>query len=88
MTDIIIAQANDWEGIYIDGVLQLEGHHISNRALAEFIADGVSQGADRVVFRQVNYTWMHENGELPLYVTDVEFFGDENIVWRKLGDAP
>ena len=62
---ITIAYADDWEGIYIDGVLAYENHSISLSDIQSF----VDLGIDSI---PVDTNWLEERGNLPINMEDIK----------------
>lgn len=62
---VFVHGADDWEGMYVDGVLRLEGHRLD--------ADDVARklGAD-VLRVQADGEWLASHGSLPSLLKDVE----------------
>ena len=62
---IVLAVANDWEGVYVDGKLFAEEHSIPLDTLAE--ACGV-----KLSHIECDEEWLSDIGELPAKLADVK----------------
>lgn len=69
-TSVVLTTGDaDWQGLYIDGLLEYQGHSISaDVALQEVAGKGV------IVFRTIIYDldWLDEHGCLPRDLVDVK----------------
>jgi hypothetical protein len=65
---IILANSEDWEGLYLNDLLQFEGHKISVLEALEFVSD---LGDFDVEPQWIAYEWMQEQGNLPLNFNDI-----------------
>ena len=61
---IVSSSSGDWEGLYIDGILKVEDHHISNEALLK--AAGVTAESFEAA-----EGWVEGRGRLPELLSDV-----------------
>lgn len=59
-----LVHGDDWEGLYIDGQLQMEGHHIRLEELLKVL--GVE-----MEFIEPDQDWIEEHGRLPDKLTAV-----------------
>jgi len=73
--EIFIANADDWEGLYINGYLVTEGHSISNKELAMAIIDRLPRTGISYESKEVDPTWMSLNSTLPQELSKVKFNG-------------
>jgi hypothetical protein len=70
MTQMMIVQGDDWQGIYIDGKLKTEGHQIELLAGINIAIENKVDDADSA---WCDLTWLHERGDLPQDLKDVEW---------------
>jgi hypothetical protein len=63
---IVIAYGDDWEGLYVDGVLAEEGHSISVHHFCKALGIDLEQKA-------VDTDWLEKGGRLPDRFEDVKF---------------
>lgn len=70
MSEMVFAQGDDWMGIYIDGVLQMEGHSISPLEAVQF---AVGYGVRHAKSLEVDLDWLHDRGDLPAEFDDVQW---------------
>lgn len=75
--DVTFARGDDWEGLYVDGVLQQEGHSIPAHDILEWIKDFGEVTISEYESREVNLSWLDDRGSLPHYLTEV-VWGDED----------
>jgi hypothetical protein len=71
-----IIKADDWEGMYVDGTLCTESHHIDSEDILECVKNKVETLEDGItafeyVISYVNQEWMEEQGSLPLNISDI-----------------
>jgi len=62
----VMARADDWEGLYKDGVLKEEGHRIPLHRLLDEL--GIEYN-----IRWVDDEWMEDRGNLPQNLSEVAF---------------
>lgn len=67
---ITLVAADDWQGLYIDGELGIEGHQLT---AAEVLA---ALGIELLV-KWVDEEWLERRGELPKKMKDVKFAEEE-----------
>ena len=74
MSRAVIAQGDDWEGLYIDGALVDEGHSLGVRNTLRFLlsAEPSISDADLSV-REVDLDWIADRGSLPTYIDEVKW---------------
>ena len=65
--NIVIVNADDWEGLYIDGDLKTEGHSLSLQNVLDILKIHTTFRYD------VDYEWLEEIGRLPKSLSDVKF---------------
>lgn len=63
-TKITFVSADDWEGLYVDEQLMLEGHHVR-------LEDLFSKLGIPVEFVTAEQSWLEAHGRLPKYLCDV-----------------
>ena len=74
MTKMIIARADDWEGIYIEERLMAENHNID---LIEAVNLAIEHEVDEVESKWVNLDWIGHVGHLPDDIKEVLWEDDE-----------
>lgn len=67
----IVTNYEDWEGLYIDGKLVDEDHHLQLKDVLKLL------GYD-VVVKECNFDWICDRGLLPDNLDDVNFSLDES----------
>ena len=65
MAKVTYVQGDDWEGVYIDGKLEIEGHSIDFREVLDKM--GV-----QVESISADCNWLHERGRLPDNLSEVK----------------
>jgi hypothetical protein len=74
MTSVVIAQGDDWVGLYIGGTLMMEGHHIEMETAFKVILNTMPKVvADDISTRWVDLDWLYEEGNLPNNIDDVKW---------------
>lgn len=64
--DVMYARGDDWEAVYIDGVLASQGHSINwMHVIEELGCNAYTQ--------EVDYEWLDEQGEFPEDMNEVVF---------------
>lgn len=63
---IVIVNADDWQGLYINGVLKFENHSIDLDVFAKFAGVELEE-------KWCNDDWLSERGRLPDRLDDVCF---------------
>ena len=66
--EIVLVKGDDWQGLYIDGILMSEDHSISIEDFAEVVGIKLSK-------KYVDLDWLEDNGYLPKLL--------ENVVYQK-----
>lgn len=61
---------DDWEGIYIDGKLETEGH---SHAPAEAVRLAILRNVAEVEVKECDFNWLHDEGNLPVDLSDVKY---------------
>ena len=64
----MLVKGDDWQGLYIDGILMSEDHSISIEDFAEVVGIKLSK-------KYVDLDWLEDNGYLPKLL--------ENVVYQK-----
>lgn len=64
--DCILVSADDWQGIYINGILTEESHEITHEYLVELLKNGYAS----FTFMNVEGEWVYRDGSLPLLWED------------------
>ncbi len=62
---VLVTNYDDWEGLYIDGVLVLEGHQVRKDEM--FTALGINYTEV-----EADVSWLASRGSLPKKLSDVE----------------
>ena len=66
---VLVTNYDDWEGLYLNGILQLEGHTVRREDLMELIINTNKKVTD---FEEVDaYGWLYDGGTLPRTLTEV-----------------
>lgn len=73
--ELVIVNGDDWEGLYINGVLVTEGHSISNRELAEAIIERLPRLNISYECKEADIDWLHDRGSLPEKLEKVKLNG-------------
>jgi hypothetical protein len=78
---LVFVTGDDWEGIYVEGLLIKQGHSIT-------VLDALMVGADnpslKRVQKEANIDWLNDVGELPEQIRDVVWaddFYDKDSGW-------
>jgi hypothetical protein len=69
INEVIVASGDDWQGVYLNNILQLQGH--GRARAADILAWGSEHSPYRVSQVWVNCDWLEENGQLPEKFEDV-----------------
>ena len=72
-TPVVIAKADDWEGVYIKGKLYTEGHEITKNDLIESLEKSGSLKKNSLSEFYVNDKWIKNIGRLPKNINEVEW---------------
>lgn len=74
MSSVIIAQGDDWQGLYIGGTLMAEGHEIDTVEMFKIILNTMPKViADDISRRWVDLDWIADRGSLPQSIDDVKW---------------
>lgn len=66
MTFVYVTNGDDWEGVYKDGKILAQGHHVT--------ADDILRALGHTVeYRDVDYDWLADEGYLPENIEDIKF---------------
>lgn len=72
---IQIVTGEDWQGLYINNVLEDDGHSLSVNIVVKQIADYINQlGVEDGIscyFYEIDQEWMEEQGGLPQDFNDI-----------------
>ena len=68
MSKMVIIRADDWEGIYIDGKLETEGHSTEPY---DAVKIAIRHGVSSVESLWCDLDWIHDEGNLPRNLSDV-----------------
>lgn len=64
--NIVLVVGDDWEGLYVNGQLAVEGHSLTVRDVCACIGIELqTRGCDE--------DWLHDEGALPIELGDVKF---------------
>lgn len=80
MAKLTLVTADDWQGLYVDGVLVHEDHRIRPGDLFDLAPLGVLEE------READLAWMEERGRLPTSLDDVRWGADYFHRWGATGD--
>ena len=64
---IVIAYADDWSGLYIDGKLKMQGHDLDQRELIRALGFECDE-------LEVDLEWMGKVGHLPKDIKEFKLF--------------
>jgi hypothetical protein len=67
--NIDLVRGDDWEGIYLDGFLQLENHSLRLSDVLELLMD---QQIDGFHQHTADEEWLEERGRLPENLSEVQ----------------
>lgn len=81
--EIVVAQGDDWEGIYINGHLETEGHSIPLSSFLDWAVESGPVHVVKVVSGEVNIDWINDCGSLPNNLEDVVWSGEP---WERRDD--
>lgn len=70
MSKLTIVRGDDWEGIYVDGTLAMEGHSIDT---PEAIELAIERKATSSEVKWCDMKWLNDEGNLPLSLSAVKF---------------
>lgn len=59
--EITFVKADDWEGLFVDGVLYIEGHQIRVEDVLDMLVES-GQVVDSYESKEVAYAWLEEEG--------------------------
>lgn len=69
MDRCIVLRCDDWEGVYLDGVLQMQDHSIDNIELANFAIENDLTQPIQMVWADLE--WMEDRSDFPDSFADV-----------------
>jgi hypothetical protein len=70
MSVMTIVRGDDWEGAYVNGKLETEGHSLE---VAETVRLAVRHKVAEVFVRSCDIAWLHDEGNLPDDLFKVKF---------------
>jgi hypothetical protein len=74
VTAVVIAEGDDWEGLYIGGSLMIEGHHLDMVETIKTVLNVMPPVIANDVSRKwVDFDWIEEQGNLPSNIADVKW---------------
>lgn len=73
MANFVLAQAGDWEGLYLNGVLVTQDHSLSARNILRAMTGYSIEGRLEVETRTVDDDWMETQGYLPEEISKVQW---------------
>ncbi len=73
--DVVAALGSDWDGLFVNGRLQQEGHHIRYDLLLEGLRDSYPQGVivRSFAIKSVDSDWLEDEGSFPTSLAEVMF---------------
>lgn len=73
--NFVIAVANDWQGIYLNGELLIQNHSISATQLLRYINGYRANFGPRIIteVKYVDEDWLQVIGVLPQLLDEVKF---------------
>ena len=69
-TKMTFIHGDDWEGIYIDGKLETEGH---SHEPTEVVRLAIRRNVSEVDVKECDFDWLHDEGNLPNDLSDVKY---------------
>lgn len=70
MSIMTIIRGDDWEGVYIDGELETEGHSLET---PETVRLAIRRNVSEVMVKECDISWLHDEGNLPNDIADVKY---------------
>lgn len=67
----ILISADDWEGLYYDGMLVFEGHELQKKELVNFMNVAKTINVEFKSFNYLGLDWIHDRGSLPDCITEI-----------------
>ena len=68
--NIIIADADDWCGLYVDGKLVMEDHDITASDVCPLI---VGHTLEAYIHKEVDFDWLSDIGNFPETIEEVKW---------------
>lgn len=68
---VVIVCADDWEGIYVDGEMLWQHHHIEEYGWVQLHNQYPAQPWTEVHLNSAGYDWLCEDGQLPYSFSDI-----------------
>lgn len=77
MNRVVFARGDDWEGLYLDGILVEEGHSIQpeealRKILSHYPVNESFLQSNDVVVIDIDLDWIESQGSLPSVLSDVK----------------
>ena len=69
MSQVVLVFGDDWQGLYVDGFLSVEGHAV---ATPDALPHLVGKTVDSYEEVEANQTWLERRSCLPLRLRDVK----------------
>lgn len=69
---VVFADGDDWQGLYIDGVLRIENHRLDVVDLLHVVKLYV-KGPFDVECKEVCCDWIEDRGSFPRNISEVQF---------------
>lgn len=75
MAQIVLADGDDWNGMYVDGILVNEGHTLSAKDALTTLVSIMYAGEviESVSVGEVNLDWLDSCGSFPENIKDVKW---------------
>ena len=70
MVDIVLADADDWQGLYVDGAIEVQDHSVSLDAAFSVLEGETVDSFER---KEVSLDWLEAESHFPATLSDVEF---------------
>ena len=71
--NFVVVVGDDWQGIYLNGVLVTQNHSVSAIALLRSMDGYAVSGRLNVEIREADPEWLCHNGDLPQTLNEVKF---------------
>jgi len=70
--EFILADGDDWQGLYFNGVLVTEGHEVTKKELVEALDYRLSDNFSYDE-KEVDSAWLANEGSLPRHIDNVRW---------------
>lgn len=70
MSRLVLVNGDEWEGLYLDGVLQWQNHSVNHHHVAQAI-NASPTPVTEMVHVEVDVEWMLDEGYLPRMLEDI-----------------